>query len=1160
MPKTRNILHVVCGLIYCASLATASLAASPQTIWQIGKFDRSSIEFNDRVNLRDPNVHPTFVVGQSDPAKDWPAFQPGTADKGMGGRPHPYTINFNLPGPPSGIYDLTVAVILNRSRVPNLQVDINGGTGLFYFQRKTSYYPGDFGADSPIYGVAELKMVLPTAALKAGKNKLVLTAVDDPKDGEGDSSLSYDALRLSQERGSEARRLPRATVEPTIYYVRKDAQVRELADVTLTLDEKVREGSVELALGGEKFRAELSSERDFGEQRIQFAIPELTGKTTATVTLRVNGKSHKSEVAVEPMRKWTLFVVPHAHLDIGFTDYQAKVAEVHNRNIDKLLEEIRQSPEMRFSLDGSWIVQQYRATRNPRALEEFFKLVREGKIVIPVQIANLLTGYPSLEELIRSTDYSAWLHRKLGVPFDYANITDVPSYSWSYPSVLSALGVKYFAAAANSDRAPILLYGRWNEKSPFWWQGPDGRRILMSYSRQYFQFSFICGVPAQEPACRQSLPTFLQAFEAPEYKPDAVLLFGSQIENTDLIPGEPEFVKAWNERYAYPKMVLATFPDYFHYIEQHYGPSLETVVGDGGPYWEDGLGTDAYYVAIDRASQQRAPSAEKLATLGAYLHKNFAGPEEEIRRMWENLALYAEHTFTSWGAYSRPQSEESVRQLASKDQHAVEGREEVNAIVDQSLSQLADQIHLPATALVVFNPLSWARSGLVETDLDVGKTLEEYPAMTLVPVDVLRKGSGYNHVRFLARDVPSVGYKCYRIADERGRGSATLVETPLPIITTLENPYYRIEINPAAGAVKSVYDKQLGRELVDATSPYRFNQYLYVSGGDETATQLVYLRKALPLAKLTVTPASGGRVTGLRRTAYGQVLAYETSGPHAPTIETEIILFDHEKKIEFINRLHKEPVRSKEGVYFAFPFAVAQPEFNYEIQNGWVDPAHNLLKGASLEWFTVQHWVRVADSEVAVGLVPVDAPLVNLGDINRGTWPEEFRPKSATVFSWVMNNYWHTNYRRVQTGDYTFRYILTSGSTLTPESLARLGRDAMTPLEAGALISNDKFDNPARPLTPAPTSFLEADAPNVALENWKTAEDGHGTILRLVEIAGQAATLHLQFPLFELKQAWLANAAEENQREIPVSAHSLEVPIQPHQVLTIRILALWPPQ
>lgn len=1154
MLKTRDALQMVWGFVICVSIAARSFAAPPKTLWQIGKFDQSSIEFNDHMDWRDPGVHPTFTVGQSDPAKDWPASQPGTANHNFGSRAHPCTVIFKLIGRPAGVYLLTVATILNHSRVPNLQVDINGETGLYYFRRKTSYYPGDSGADSPVYGVAELAMVLPTAALKAGENKLALTAVDDAKDGEGDSGMNYDALRLSQERGDEALRSPRVSVEPTIFYVHQDDRTRELADVTVTMEEKVRQGGVELELGGERFRAELSGERDFGQQRFQFPVPELAGKTTATVTLRVNGKTHKSEVAVEPMRKWTLFVVPHAHLDIGFTDYQAKVAEVHNRNIDKLLEEIRQSPEMRFSLDGSWIVQQYRATRNGAAQDEFFKLVRDRKIAIPVQIANLLTGYPSLEELIRSTDYSSRLHRSLGVPFDYANITDVPSYSWSYASVLSALGVKYFAAAANSDRAPILLYGRWNEKSPFWWQGPDGGKILMSYSRQYFQLSFICGVPAQEPACRQSLPTFLQAYQAPAYKPDAVLLYGSQVENTDLIPGEPEFVKAWNERYAYPKMVLATFPDYFRYIEQHYGSLLETAVGDGGPYWEDGLGTDAYYVAIDRASQQRAPSAEKLATLGAYLHNNVAGWDDEIRRMWEDLALYAEHTFTSWGASSRPQSEESVRQLATKDQHAVQGREEVNALIDRSLSQLADQIHLPATALVVFNPLSWPRSALVESDLDAGKSLEEYPGMTPVPVDVLRQGSGYNHVRFLARDVPAVGYKCYQIVDGRFPSSA---EEALPIGTTLENSFYRIEVDPAAGALKSVYDKQLGRELVDSASPYRFNQYLYVSGGDETATQLVYLRKALPLAKLLVTPASGGRVTGARKTAYGQVLTYETSGPHAPSIETEIILFDGEKKIEFINRLRKEPVRNKEGIYFAFPFAVAQPQFSYEIQNGWVDPAHNLLQGASLEWFTVQHWVRVAGADAAVGLVPVDAPLINLGDIDRGKWPEVFKPQNATVFSWVMNNYWHTNYRRVQAGDYTFRYVLTSAPTLSPESLARLGRDAMTPLEAGALISNDKFDNPARPLSPAPTSFLEVDAPNVALENWKSAEDGQGTIVRLLEIGGETATGHLRFPLFDLKQAWLANAAEENQREIPVSGHSLEVPIRPHEVVTIRIVAAW---
>ena len=421
---------------------------------------------------------------------------------------------------------------------------------------------------------------------------------------------------------------------------------------------------------------------------------------------------------------------------------------------------------------------QYLASRNPQSRARLLSLVRDGKIAVPAQLASLMTGYPTLEELIRSTAYSAQLHREEKIPFDYVNITDVPSYTWSYPSVLHALGIKYFFAASNNDRAPILLYGRWNEQSPFWWQGPDGSKVLMSYARQYFQLSFVCGVPAQEAACEQSLPTFFQQYESPSYKPDVVLMYGSQVENTDLIPGEPEFVQKWNSKFAYPRMILATFPDYMRYIDQHYGSELPTIVGDGGPYWEDGYGTDAHYLAIDRASQQRAPSAEKLATIATFLHPTVSGPAGQVRRMWDDLVLYAEHTFTSWGGYSRPDSEETIRQFAAKDQFAVDGRERVNAILDQALSQLADQIHVAAPAMVVFNSLNWTRSDLVETDLDAGRVILEYSGRTPVPVEVLAHHADYDHVRFMARDVPSLGYRCYQVVS--GKEHAPPGETALP--------------------------------------------------------------------------------------------------------------------------------------------------------------------------------------------------------------------------------------------------------------------------------------------------------------------------------------------------------------------------------------------
>jgi alpha-mannosidase len=278
-------------------------------------------------------------------------------------------------------------------------------------------------------------------------------------------------------------------------------------------------------------------------------------------------------------------------------------------------------------------------------------------------------------------------------------------------------------------------------------------------------------------------------------------------------------------------------------------------------------------------------------------------------------------------------------------------------------------------------------------------------------------------------------------------------------------------------------------------------------------------------------------------------------GLQAPSIETDIILFDHEKKILLVNRLKKQPVTHKEAIYFAYPFAIKEPVFNYEIQNGWVDPARDMLKGAGLEWFTTQHWVKVAGQGLEVGMVPIDAPLVTLGDINRGTWPQKFSPKSSTVFSYVINNYWRTNFRRVQGGDFTFRYALTSGRSLSPGALARFGRAAMTPLEVNEVIKNDKWENPSRPLPPVPTSFLEVDALNVTVENWKVAEDGQGTVLRLLEVGGRAATARLRFPLLELHQAWVTSAMEDNQHEISVQGQSMEVSLKPHEIVTLRIVA-----
>ena len=246
-------------------------------------------------------------------------------------------------------------------------------------------------------------------------------------------------------------------------------------------------------------------------------------------------------------------------------------------------------------------------------------------------------------------------------------------------------------------------------------------------------------------------------------------------------------------------------------------------------------------------------------------------------------------------------------------------------------------------------------------------------------------------------------------------------------------------LDPATGAVRSIYDKQLQRELVDEKSPYRFGQYLYVTGGDKAPNTLLQYSHAYPKADLDVHGAQNGHLVSVTRTPYGLIARLESSDTNTPEISTEIRLFDHQKKIEFVEDLTKKEVDTKEGVYFAFPFAMDHPQFQYEIQNGVVDPSKDMYPGAGHEWFSVQHWVSAQQDGLSATVMPLDAALVTLGDINRGQWPTQFGTRTGTIFSYVMNNYWDTNYRAGQGGHFRFRYVITSASATDDAQLSRLG-------------------------------------------------------------------------------------------------------------------------
>jgi alpha-mannosidase len=1103
--------HIIPGIFLSLALYVVA-AAQGGPVWRIGAFDNSHEDLGPA-----SGAAKVFVVGTS-AAQDWPGTQQAVvpAQAGSGGA---HKIQFDLAEAPRGAYRLRLGLITKTARAPVVQVDVNGRSGWFYQPLETYSEGNSEGAILPQYSIGKLDVEVPAEFLRRGRNEISLLAVTDPLStalpgGEttDHAVLNYDAVEFSPSAGGPGPvGVTGATATPTVFYRRGERGLTEAVSVLVRWRGLAPRGSVRLSVGDWSDVQPLAAGREFGEQRLEFNVPEFAAGTRASVTVNANGRDYKFAQTLSPARKWTVYMVPHEHLDVGYSDFQTKLAELHSRIINEALDLNREHPEFRFTLDGYWQARHFLEGRTESQKREFYQAVRDRKIFVPAQHSVILTGFPTGEALIRSFYGARKLSREAGGPWDTANITDVPTYSWAYASILASSGLKYFAAAANADRGPSLMLGDLHRRSPFLWEGPDGSRVVMWYSRHYHQIGSQFGLPTQVANGYEGLASFLRVYERPDYAPSSVMLHGSQWENTSLYPSQAALAKQWGATFAYPELRFAGFGEALEKITAEAKGKLPVVRGDGGPMWEDGIASDAFHAAMERETERRAVSAEKLGTIASLVDPRYRPSREALDCMWENVALMGEHTW-GWGrSITEPFSEDSTRELAYKRFYGGTARHCTEYLLDRSMTAIAGRLDTPTRALVVFNTLNWPRRGWVEFDLQKTRELFDLETKQVIPFDVIEDHPAYQRIRFVAADVPPLGYKTYAVRDKAApapaapalAGTETAAPPAARATDVVENSFYRVTLDPAAGAVRSIYDKQLNRELVDQSAPYRLNQYVYVTGGDNPPfTQLLTYRRHLPFAKLDAHPAGGGRVVSVTKSAAGTSVRLESKGVNTPRIGTEIILHDGEKKIEFVNRVTKETVYRKEAAYFAFPVAARSPEFRYEVQNGVVNPAKDMMPGAGLEWFSAQNWVSVGGQGVEVGLVNVDSFLWTFGDIVRGTWPTKFEPKGSTAFSYVMNNYWGTNYVAAQGGDFTFRYVLTSAPRLDHAAMSRMGWGQTTRLESTLVKSQDRAAAPPDMLPAERMSFLQTSDPSILLSTWKQAEEGEGSVLRFIELGG----------------------------------------------------------
>ncbi|GLH97499.1 glycoside hydrolase family 38 N-terminal domain-containing protein [Phytohabitans aurantiacus] len=909
-------------------------------------------------------------------------------------------------------------------------------------------------------------------------------------------------------------------------------------------------------------------------------LPEVASPRAVTVSVEGVGSG---TLVVQPQRKWTVHVVHHSHLDIGYTDRQGVVLRNHLEYLDSALDLAAATDDwpddarFRWTVESALPVRRWLDARDKAAVDRFLALARDGRIEVTAMPFQLHTEACSVEELHRLLRFTDDLRERHGIPVTSAMHTDVPGAVIGFVDALAASGVRYLSAAHNwAGRSVPFLTGGQELGRPFWWRSPAGNRLLVWFTDTPHGMAYmegnVVGLAESFPAAEEFLPGYLwllanepvpygrEAFgwsghtlTKKEPYPHDVLHLRVQGGNADnagpsIVP--PSVIRAWNEKYAYPKLRMSTNTDFFVDAEARIGDRVPEHSGDWTDWWADGLGSGARPLGYARRAQHAVRHAETLHTLAG------ADATAEVDAVYDKLGLFDEHT---WGAANPWHDHEDGfdsggLQWARKCEMAYSGADDADDLRHAGAHRLGARLAPAADALtsyLVTNLGPADRTDLVEAflpasvvPLDTAVSIVDarsgavlpFEESAVRPEDWPTRPAG-RHLRFVVA-VPSVGHARVDVVPGSGPSSVESLDS-----WQIENEYYRVSVDPRDGVLRSIFDKRAGRELVNGGAYAGMNQYVYERYS--TAPHVNHLSGHIEAPEgdlaLLAGRSIGRRASLIRatRSAVGETLEIELDGEGVRWLRTTITLIAGVPRVDITNKLYKDGAPAKESVFFAFPFAMPAP-VAWELTGGVGGGDAPVVPGAASHMTPVRHWVAFDDGEVTAVWATLQAPLVMYGDIflPYAPFPPTLEPSPAepgTVYSWAMNNIWDTNFPAQQQGETTFRYAVASAAGADPRVLGPATAAGFTDAFVAVPLTGTGAPSPAE------GRVASVDHPQVRVAGIGPSRRDHDVVVYLASVSETAVRTFLRFPGAE--RAWLGTSLERSLEPLSISDGVIDVEI-----------------
>ena len=765
------------------------------------------------------------------------------------------------------------------------------------------------------------------------------------------------------------------------------------------------------AAGREVHRGELA----LGHTRIEIGVPE--GVTDSVrVEIEAAGRTLLDQpVALLPVATRAFHVIPHSHVDIGYSDPQPEVERKQWANFRDALALFPKTKDMppearfRWEAEGLWAVESYLEQATEKERRELAEAVKRGDLELPANLTNVLTGLCHPAELARWTDASRRLKRRYGIETSpVAMHTDIPGLAWPTVAALAQAGVRYFSSGPNympnlkpdgGDRIGSTLVEHGDR--PFWWVSPSGReRLLMWVAGRGYSWFHGANVGHSMDAATRGILDYSRELTERGYPYEIVQVrYTVGGDNGPVDPKLPEFVASWNERYETPRLVIDSAQGLFEAFERRYGASLPEKRGDLTPYWEDGAISSAGEEILARAAARRLVQAEALSAMT----EPAAFPRDRAEEAWRQVLLWHEHTWGAAASISEPDRADVVAQWEYKRAFAVEADRLSREIFDEAAGRGGASA---GPGVWVANTLARPRGGLVVLPAERSRAGERVSDLRGRALASQRLADG--SLAIAAREVPERGRVPLKVsAGQPGRPTGRASASG----TTLENEALRVELDPATGAIRSLLDRARGTEVA---GPQGLARYRYVPGLDPALAQ--------DAGPVTITVEEPGPLVAVLR-AEGQA-----PGARSAVLRYRLVAGSDRLEVELV--LDKLPVRTKESAHLTFDLAVENG--GLQIDQGWnlMDPAKDALPGSCRDFVGVHSALDAVGPKGGVALGVLDSPLVELGTmVDERPNPAGIRHwkqepyAGTTVHAYLLNNYWHTNYKADQEGLLRFRFV-----------------------------------------------------------------------------------------------------------------------------------------